>query len=90
MPYDGFQYSPVTLGVRLVRDKSLTSVANQSPTGGRQSVHIGGIAKTCHRTVGDWSPMGGDISAMVSDSHTISADLLPTDCGPLEVRPVLD
>ena len=72
-----------TLWVRLVRDQSVMSrppVAKQSPTGGRQSVQIGGIAKTCRRMVGDWSPMGGYLRAMV----------LLTDCGPLEVRPVLD
>ena len=37
-----------TLGVRLVHDQLATScppVANQSPTGGRQSVQIGGIGK---------------------------------------------
>ena len=82
-----------TLRIRLVCDQSVTSrppVANQSPTGGRQSVQIGEIAKTCRRTVGDWSPMGGNLRAMVGDSPTISVDLLPTDCGPLAVRPVLD
>ena len=76
--------------IRLVRDQLPTSVTNQSQTGERQPVQIGGIAKTCHRTVGDWSPMGSDICAMVSDSRMISADLLPTDCDPLEIRPVLD
>ena len=82
-----------TLRVRLVHDQSATSrppVANYSPTSGRQLVQIGEIAKTCRRTVSDWSLMGADLCAMVGDTPTISVDLLPTDCGPLAIRPVLD
>ena len=49
-----------------------------------------GLAKTYRPPVGDWSPMGGDLSVMVGDSPTISMDLLSTDCGPPVVLPVLD
>ena len=58
-------------------------------TGGRQSYKLEGSAKTCHRTVGDWSLMGGNLCAMVGDSRMISVDLLPTDCGPPVLQPVL-
>ena len=74
-----------TLGVRLVRDQSVTSC----PMVGDNRYKLDGLAKTCHPLVGDWSPMGGDLRAIVGNSPTISADLLPTDCGPPVVRPVL-
>ena len=57
---------------------------------GDNKYKLEGLAKTCRRTVGDCSPMGGDLHTMVGDSCMISVDLMPTDCGPLEVRPVLD
>ena len=38
-------------------------------TGEQQSVQVGGIAKTCLKMVGDWSPMGGDLHAMAGNSH---------------------
>ena len=72
-----------------LHDQLAASVSNQSPTGGRQSVQIGGIAKTC-KMVSDWSPMGSDLPAMVDNSRTISTDLLPTDCGPPVIQQVLE
>ena len=69
-------------------------VGDWSPTShppvGDNRYKLEGSAKTSRRMVSDWSPMGGDLRAMVSDSRMISGDLLSTDCGPLEVRPVLD
>ena len=73
-----------TLGVRLVRDQSVTS---HPPV--YTQYKLEGSPKTCRRTVSDSSPMGGDLCAMVGDSPTISADLLLTNCGPPVVRPVL-
>ena len=54
---------------------------------GDNQYKLEGSAKTCHRMVSD---LGGDLCVMVGDSCTISADLLPTDCGPLVVQPVLE
>ena len=85
----GLQQSVIINCPRPVSDQSLTSIANQSPTSGQQSVQIGGITKTCRRTVSDWLPIGSDLRAMVGDSRTISTDLLPTDCGPPVIRQVL-
>ena len=72
----------------IVRDQSLTIRRPWSP--GRQSYKLEGSAKICHRMVGDWLPMGGNLCVMVSDSRTISTDLLLIDCGKPVVRPVLD
>ena len=76
LSYNGFQYTNPDTGGKTTP----WPVGDQSPTGGWQLVQIGGIAKTCRRTVGDWSSMGGDLRAMI----------LPSDCGPLVVRLVLD
>ena len=69
-------------------------LAQQSPTSrplvGDNRCKLEGSAKTYRPPFGNWSPMGGDLCAMVSDSPTINTDLLLTDCGPPVVLPVLN
>ena len=73
-----FSRRPVTdLGCQPVADKWVTIGTNWRDH------------KDLSQDVSDWSPMGGDLHAMVGDSGTISTDLLPTDCGPPVVGPVL-
>ena len=77
----------------IVVDQSPTSCQPRSPTscrlvGDNQYKLVGSQRLVVERSV-DWSPMGNELSVMVGDSRTISADLLPTDCGPPVLRPVL-
>ena len=87
---DVFQYTSPDTNGQLVGDQSATSrppVATSRLLVGDNQYKLVGSAKTCRPPVGEWSPMGGDLRAMVGDSPTISMDLLPTDCGPPVVLP---
>ena len=77
----------------IVHNQSLTSRRSWSATRhrpvGDNWYKLEGSAKTCRRMVSDWSPMGGNLHAMVGDSHMISAAFLLTACSPLVIRLVL-
>ena len=67
------QRPPETIGEEMGSSHIYFVVSDYSTTGrttgGRQSVQMEGSAKTCRRKVGDRSPMGSNLCAMVGDNR---------------------
>ena len=69
------QRPPATIGDEMGSSHIYFVIGNYSRTFirpvGNNRYKLEGSAKTCRRTVGDWSLMGGDLCVKVGDSCTI-------------------